>query len=332
MTEAEEFNSRQAKLFEMFDNEDLEFMYEQEDFEEWLYNVDSKKNRKRSKASIFSILNRTSSAFIGMGNLLSIENLKTYKKNLIDNDKAPATINSHILAIANYTSFLAEKYKNPLIKNLKVKCCNVQPKQYIDNVISRADYDFMVAEARKNIKNPNIFLGIRIMGTTGVRMSELFQVKVEHIKNGYIDVIGKGAKRRRIYFPKNARQDLLDYLNTLPNGDSGYVLRYWAPKRGEQTNAYKQNTRDLDDFRNTLIFQRSFQYSLKSFGLKLGLDEEVLHPHGFRHFFAKEFLAHRLDITLLADLLGHSSLEITRIYLKMTSKEQATTVDETVTW
>ena len=57
-----------------------------------------------------------------------------------------------------------------------------------------------------------------------------------------------------------------------------------------------------------------------------------MHAHGFRHFFAKEFLKHRCDISLLADLLGHSSLDITRIYLKMTSREQADVIDEVVEW
>lgn len=332
MTEAEEFNKGQAELFDMTNNEDIEFMYEKEEFEAWLEKSESIRGKKRTKASIYHTAEKVRTAFLAMGNYLSINNLKLYKKDMQDNDKAPATINGRLNAINVYATFLAEKYKNVFIKNIRVKQCNVQPKQYIDNVISRADYDFMVSEARKNTRNPNIYLGIRIMGTTGVRMCELFQVKVEHIKHGYIDVLGKGAKRRRIYFPKNAREEILEYLSGLEGGYSGYVIRYWAEKRGEQTGAYTATTRDLGDFRNTLIFQRSFQGSIKRFGLKLGLNEDILHPHGFRHFFAKEFLKHRLDITLLADLLGHSSLDITRIYLKMTSREQAETVDETVTW
>ena len=79
-------------------------------------------------------------------------------------------------------------------------------------------------------------------------------------------------------------------------------------------------------------FERSINTELSRVGEMYGIAPELMHPHGFRHFFAKEFLRHRLDISLLADLLGHSSLEITRIYLKMTSKEQAEVVDETVTW
>lgn len=331
MTEAEEFNRGQAEIFEMFDNDDIEFMFEPEEFTNWLEKGESKRGKKRSLHSIHTVVANCRSAFLAMSGYLSKQNLKAYKKDMQDNDKAPATINLRLNSLVVYAKFLSEKYNNRFIRELQVARLPMQAKQYVDNVISRADYDFLVQEAKKQ-RNPNLYLGIRIMGTTGVRFCELLQVKVEHIKHGYIDVLGKGAKRRRIYFPKRAREELLDYLSKLDGGDSGYVMRYWREKQGEKTGAYEQNTRDCGCFRNTQIFQRAFQKSLQDFGARIGLSEEVMHAHGFRHFFAKEFLKHRLDISLLADLLGHSSLDITRIYLKMTSREQADVIDEVVEW
>lgn len=331
-SEAEEFNSEQAKLYEFADNDDIEFMFEAENFEAWLNKANTLRQKKRTKHSVFSTMNIVKSAFVSMGNYLSLNNLRLYKRNLIDSDIMSTTINSRLNGIAVYTRFLSEKYNNKFIQQtLTVKRLSVEPKQYIDNVISRADYDFMIEQA-KECKNPNVYLAIRIMGTTGVRLCELLQVKVEHIKLGYIDVLGKGAKKRRIYFPKRAKAELLEYLQNLDGGDSGYVMRYWRGKQGEQTGAYTAKTRDICGFKDTATFSRSLQAAIKRLGLKLGLDESVLHAHGFRHFFAKEFLRHRLDITLLADLLGHSSLDITRIYLKMTSREQADVVDEVVEW
>lgn len=332
MTEAEEFNRSQSALFELMDNEDIEFMFEPEEFADWVERTNSKRGRLRTKSGINGTIVNCRSAFVGMGGYLSIENLKAYKRSLQDNDRSPNHINNRLNALSNYSKFLAEKYGNPFILKLTVPRLSVQPKQYIDNVISRADYDFLVEEAKKHKKNPNLYLAVRIMGTTGVRFCELLQVKVEHIRHGCIDVLGKGVKRRRVYFPKRARTELLEYLSQIDGGDSGYVMRYWSGKQGEQTGAYEQNTRDCGDFRNTQIFQRSFQNSLRRLGIKLGLDEDVMHAHGFRHFFAKEFLKHRCDISLLADLLGHSSLDITRIYLKMTSREQADVIDEVVEW
>lgn len=331
MTEAEEFNSQQAKLVTLFDYEDIEFMYEPDEFEQWLKKNDSLRNKKRTRHGVHTCLQAVKTAFVGMYDYLSVERLNDYKKAMLDNDKAPSTINGKINACAVYTRYLAEKYNNKNILKITTKRVNIQPKQYIENIISRADYEFLLTEAKKE-KNPNLYLGIKIMGTTGIRLSELLQVKVEHIKHGYVDILGKGAKRRRIYFPKNAREELLQYLSQLPDADSGYVLRYWKAKKGKQTGAFEKNTRDLENFSYQQTFIRSFQHSLQHFGQKLGVDSELMHAHGFRHFFAKEFLKNRLDISLLADLLGHSSLEITRIYLKMTSREQADVVDEVVTW
>lgn len=328
MTDEEEFNRDSAAQWDMTaDNRDIEFMFEKEEFEMWLFKSENKRHKKRTLRGIMSVVEKAEKVFVVLGGTMSIYSLTEYRSNREDADIAPSTINSELNAAHVYMRFMAEKYGEKLL-SFHVRRLTVQPKQYIDNVITRADYDYMVAEAQKNLKKPNVYLAIRIMGTTGVRRCELLQVKVEHVKLGYIDVLGKGAKRRRIYFPKKAREEILDYLSRL-SIDSGYVIRRW---RTNNTNdSFMGNTRsdDICEIRN---FERLLNKQIMEFGRRLGIDEEVLHPHGFRHFFAKEFLRHRLDISLLADLLGHSSLDITRIYLKMTSREQAEVVDETVTW
>lgn len=210
MTEAEEFNSQQAKFVTEVDYEDIEFMLESEEFELWLKKSESSRGRKRTKATQFCTIRLVKSAFVGMEGYLSVERLTEYKRAMWDNDKSPNTINVRLSAVAVYTRYLAEKYKNKNILRINIKGVNQQPKQYIENVISRADYEFLVKEAKKK-KNPNLYLGIKIMGTTGLRISELLQVKVEHIKHGYVDVLGKGAKRRRIYSRRMQEKNLWSF-------------------------------------------------------------------------------------------------------------------------
>ena len=65
---------------------------------------------------------------------------------------------------------------------------------------------------------------------------------------------------------------------------------------------------------------------------KHGLDKKVVYPHSFRHRYAKNFLEKYNDIALLADLMGHESIETTRIYLRRTASEQQALVDKIVTW
>ena len=65
---------------------------------------------------------------------------------------------------------------------------------------------------------------------------------------------------------------------------------------------------------------------------RYNISPELMYPHSFRHRFAKNFLDKHQDIALLADLMGHDSIETTRIYLKKTANEQKEIVDNVVTW
>ncbi|MCR4826339.1 MAG: tyrosine-type recombinase/integrase, partial [Bacteroidales bacterium] len=80
------------------------------------------------------------------------------------------------------------------------------------------------------------------------------------------------------------------------------------------------------------ITTRGIAMQLKHFADKYGLRREVVYPHSFRHRFAKNFLEKYNDIALLADLMGHESIETTRIYLRRTASEQQEVVDKVITW
>ena len=67
-------------------------------------------------------------------------------------------------------------------------------------------------------------------------------------------------------------------------------------------------------------------------GKKYGIRKEVCHPHAFRHFFAKQFLSKNSDISLLADLMGHSDINVTRIYTRKSLEEQKIETNNIVNW
>ena len=77
---------------------------------------------------------------------------------------------------------------------------------------------------------------------------------------------------------------------------------------------------------------RGIHSQLNTMQSRYGIDPDTMYPHSFRHRFAKNFLARSSDISLLADLLGHESIETTRIYLTRSSKEQKLLLDKMVTW
>lgn len=77
---------------------------------------------------------------------------------------------------------------------------------------------------------------------------------------------------------------------------------------------------------------RGIAGQLKSLANRYGLDPSVIYPHSFRHRFAKSFLERYSDIAMLADLMGHESIETTRIYLRKTSTEQQNIINQIVDW
>ena len=148
------------------------------------------------------------------------------------------------------------------------------------------------------------------MAATGARVSELIMIKVEHVKIGYIDIYAKGGKIRRLYIPISLKEECLQWLKD-KNVVSGFIF--------------------LNRYGNR-ITTRGVSGQLKKYATKYGLDLKVIYPHSFRHRFAKSFLEKYNDIALLADLMGHESIETTRLYLRKTRSEQQAIVDKYVDW
>lgn len=229
------------------------------------------------------------------------KNLRQYKVWLIENYK-PKTVNLRLRAINCYLESIGkEKWELPFVR--------VQQKAFLENVISEADYEYF-KNSLKNDGEMFWYFVIRFMAATGARVSELVQIKVEHIKLGHLDLYSKGGKLRRIYIPRLLKEEALSWL-TEKKQESGFIFLNKYGKR---------------------ITTRGIAGQLKRLALRYGIDPAVVYPHSFRHRFAKSFLERCNDIAFLADLMGHESIETTRIYLRKTSTEQREFVDRIIDW
>ena len=230
------------------------------------------------------------------------KDLLLWKTYLIENFKAKS-VNLKIQAMNKYLEFIGKD-------KLRLKSIKVQQRMFLENVISDADYVFL---KKKLKKEPNIewYFIVRFLCATGARISELIKIKVEHVKVGYIDIYSKGGKIRRIYIPLALRKETIKWIENDLMIESGYIF---LNRFGER------------------ITTRGISQQLKNYAIKYGIDSKVVYPHSFRHRFAKNFLEKYNDISLLADLMGHESIETTRIYLRKTASEQQKLVDEIVTW
>ena len=239
--------------------------------------------------------------FLKEFNEISKQNLLAFKAILIDKYKCK-TVNLRIQGINKYLEFINKD-------KLKLKYIKVQRKTYLENVISDADYDFFKNKLWKD-KNYEWYFIVRFLGATGARVSELIQFKYEHLIRGYIDLYTKSSKTRRIFIPKKLRNKAILYYESI-NRKIGYLF-------------LNRN--------NKQITTRGISHKLKVLASKYKMNLNVIYPHSFRHRFAKNFLKKRKDIALLADLMGHESIETTRIYLRKTSEEQQEIVDQIIDW
>lgn len=229
------------------------------------------------------------------------KNLRAYKVWLIENYK-PKTVNLRLRAVNCYLESNGKtKWKLSFVR--------VQQKAFLENVISEADYEYFKTCLKQDGQLFWYFV-IRFLAATGARVSELIQIKVEHVKIGYFDLYSKGGKLRRIYIPQSLRKEALSWLAEKQQ-ESGFLF---LNHRGER------------------ITTRGISCQLKKLAVRYGIDPKVVYPHSFRHRFAKSFLERCNDIAFLADLMGHESIETTRIYLRKTATEQRAIVDEIVDW
>lgn len=212
------------------------------------------------------------------------------------------TVNLRITAINSYLDFT--DYQGVRLKSLRI-----QQKPYLDNVISQEDYALMRDSL---LQDGELFwhFVVRFLACTGARISELRMFTVESVQIGHLDIISKGQKLRRIYIPTTLQRDAATWLDKAGRVD-GYLFVGKCDKP---------------------MTARGISMGLKRFAERYGIDQDVVYPHSFRHRFAKNFIERNPDIALLADLMGHESLETTRVYLRRTASEQRAAVDAAIDW
>lgn len=266
--------------------------------EEFEKHLKSKNLSNNTVRAYLSAINQFSDKY---GENITLKNVRAYKNWLMEHYK-PQTVNLRIRAVNSYLEAIGkEKWKQTFVK--------VQQKTFLENVISEADYEYLKTCLKRD-GEMFWYFAVRFMAATGARVSELLCMKAEHIKLGYLDLYSKGGKLRRIYIPKSLQQEALSWLEK-SHKESGFIF---LNRYGERITA------------------RGLSRQLKHFAVKYGINPDVVYPHSFRHRFAKNFLGKCGDIAFLADLMGHESIETTRIYLRKTATEQREIVDEVVVW
>lgn len=202
-----------------------------------------------------------------------------------------STVNLYLTALNSYLRYAG--YENCI-----VKIPRRQRRQRPDNILSVSEYREMLAWARKSGRE-KYYCIMRTLALTGIRISELSGCTMEALKQGRFTICNKG-KSREVYLPEKLVAELREYC-------SGQGIREGTVFLGSTGNP---------------ISRVAVYKMLTQMAEYIGIPKKKAHPHSFRHLFAVTYMQQYSNMFELADMLGHTSLETTRIYTVTTAEEK----------
>ena len=224
-------------------------------------------------------------------NEITKESVLAYKKHIQQN-YAVRSVNSMIASINGFFSFLCWY-------DLKVKALKIQRQVFCseEKELTKPEY-LRLCRAADEKRNERLKLILQTICGTGIRISELRYITVEAVKNGEA-VVNCKSKTRVIFIVKELRKKLLRYAAE-QNIKTGMIFITKAGKPINRTNIWRE---------------------MKSLCKAANVNPQKVFPHNLRHLFARVFYGLEKDIAKLADILGHSSINTTRIYIISTGTE-----------
>ena len=234
---------------------------------------------------------REFAAWLGGGEVTK-EAVLTWREHLLEKGRCPVTVNAKLSALNTLFQFMG-------CPECRIKYLKIQRRAFRDQSreLTRDEYGQLLAAADSR---PRTLLVMETICSTGIRVSELRYVTVEAVRRGYMEVRLKG-KIRSVLLPNKLCRKLLKYAKKkcIASGEI-FVTRSGAG-----------------------LSRKQIWKEMKSLCEKAGVESSKVFPHNLRHLFAVLFYKACKDVVKLADVLGHSSVETTRVYLITTGQEHA---------
>lgn len=253
---------------------------------------------EKSKATIEKYMRDVHAfyAFVS-GQEVEKQQILAYKQHILAQQYAARTVNSMLCSVNRLLRFLG--WNDCVVKGLRLQRQVYQAEQ---KELTKTEFRRLLqAAARK----PRLQLLLKTMGWTGIRVSELQYFTVERVRTGRISISCKG-KIRTILLPKVLKRKLLRYCEK-QNIDTGVIFRTRSGKPLDRSNIWA---------------------AMKRLCAAANVSKEKVFPHNIRKLFARTFYFMAKDIARLADILGHNSIETTRIYIMTTEKENQKFLDK----
>ena len=250
------------------------------------------KNEEKSAATLNKYLRDIQRFALWLGDTpLERDAMLDYKADLMRH-YAAGSVNSILAALNRFLRMIARE--DCRVHRLRIQYQAYSPEE---REITAQEYADLVRTARETGR-ARLALVLQTICATGIRVSELSAITVEAARKGVAVVRCKG-KSRRVLIPTRLQKKLLRYMkqHRIAFGPV-FVTRSGAPL--DRSNIWRE---------------------MKALCRAAGVSDKKVFPHNFRHLFARTFYRLNKDLAKLADLLGHSSINTTRIYIRTTSAE-----------
>ena len=223
----------------------------------------------------------------------------SWKEQLVARKYASSSVNVMLASVNGLLTFAGRpEWRAKFLKRQRAAFCDERRE------LRRAEYEKLVATARRE-KKTRLTLMMETICSTGIRVSELAFVTVEAVRAGRAELMLKG-KCRRILFPAALVRKL---------------SRYAAERRIARGPIFTDKT-------GSPVSRHRVWYEMKKLGARAGVAASKVFPHNLRHLFARTYYALERDLSKLADLLGHSSVETTRLYIITAGVEHLRQLDK----
>jgi len=269
-------------------------MQYQQEYEEYL------RQEEKSSATIEKYLRdiRHLCTYLAGKKELNKEVIMGYKTYLMT-CYAFSSVNSMLTAVNGYLVFIRqEECRVKLLKRQKKSFCEENQE------LTREEYMRLLEVARQR-KSSRMYFILQTICATGIRIGELAYFTVQALRKRKVEVYNKG-KSRVIFIPSKLRNSLLKY----------------AKKQG-----IKEGSIFITKKKNP-VNRSNIWTEMKQLCKEAKVVAEKVFPHNLRHLFARTYYGARKDVMKLADLLGHSSVETTRLYILTTGKEHERQISE----
>ena len=222
--------------------------------------------------------------YLGERKIFTKETLLEYKMWLIER-YAANSVNSMLVALNQF--LVSQELGHMKLKRLKIQrqCFCEKEKE-----LTKKDYQKLIQTARSEGKE-QIALIMETIAATGIRISELEAFRAEDVKKGSVEVINKG-KYRVVILTKALQKKLQLYIRK-NNIKTGPIFFTKNGRSKDRSNIWRE---------------------MKALAERANVDAQKIFPHNLRHLFARTFYRLTKNLAMLADILGHSSLDVTRIY------------------